>query len=308
MSLVAFSPNSIIFSADVNANFNGLADGSLDVPANSLATFRDEAMFDFVSSGCIWTGDAYASTRAGSMTSGVVYINGIRLVISAVTAHTFTASKDTYIYLDYTGAISYSEVSNNVASPALPSNSILIGIVITGASTIASVASINQGQEDKLLPIASSIVYTVTDSLGNLICNRSASPSTIGYRRITSGFSTASSSQVQVTGLTCPVIIPGNRKVEVDSHSGRATNSGSNQYVVGSIWDSTVGSGTQVADAHYNNPTGGTLGTLDVKTGELTPNSGTKTYNAAISNGGSGTATFGANTSTSPAFLRVRLN
>ena len=46
----------------------------------SPVTRWDESFFDYVASGCVWTGDAYASTRAASMTSGVVYIDGKRLI------------------------------------------------------------------------------------------------------------------------------------------------------------------------------------------------------------------------------------
>jgi hypothetical protein len=144
--MYTFSPSTKIESAKVNANFAGLADGTLDDDNNSLELYRNEGLYDFVASGCVWTGDAYGSTRVASMTAGVVYINGIRVVVAAVSSRTFTASKDTYIYVDSTGALTYSEVSNNAASPAFPTNSILLAIVVTGASTIASALSINQGR------------------------------------------------------------------------------------------------------------------------------------------------------------------
>ena len=115
----------------------------------TLATMRDELGYDYVASGGIWSGDAYGSTRNASMTALVCYINGQRGTISAVTARSFTASKDTYIdVLNNSGTFSlvYTEVTNNAASPALAANSIRLAIVVTGAGSIANAYSINQGR------------------------------------------------------------------------------------------------------------------------------------------------------------------
>ncbi len=141
----------------------------------TLATMRDELGYDYVASGGIWSGDAYGSTRNASMTALVCYINGQRGTISAVTARSFTASKDTYIdVLNNSGTFSlvYTEVTNNAASPALAANSLRLGIVVTGASNIASVASINQGQPEKTLPSTCNVGKAGIDSLGNRICLR----------------------------------------------------------------------------------------------------------------------------------------
>lgn len=228
--------------------FNNIPTGS-----PSPITRHSETMFDFVASGLVWSGDAYASTRAASMTAGVVYINGRRIMISAVTARTFTASKDTYIDIldnaDGTGTIVYTEATNNAASSALAANSIRIGIIVTGATTIAAVGSINQGQETKVLPIASSIPYQVTDSLGNLICSRDSNHRVIGYRQITSNFATAATTATQVTGLSAPIIVPTARKIKVSYFFYAVTNSGVNTIVTGA-WDGTVGSGAQITGAN----------------------------------------------------------
>lgn len=67
--MYTFNPNTKIESAKVNANFAGLADGTLDDDNNSLELFRNEAMYDFVASGCVWTGDSYGVNRNASMTN-----------------------------------------------------------------------------------------------------------------------------------------------------------------------------------------------------------------------------------------------
>lgn len=209
-----------------------LADGAVTEAkydtASSPITRADEMTFDFVASGGVWSGDAYGSTRNASMTALVCYINGQRGTISAVTARSFTASRDTYVdVLNSSGTFSlvYTEVTNNAASPALASNSIRIGIIVTGASNIASVASINQGEETKLLPIASSTPYAVTDSLGNLICPRDPYRKVLGYREATADFTTSSASAVAITTLSVPVQVPTGRKIKVTVFAPRAYQS-----------------------------------------------------------------------------------
>jgi len=142
-------------AVDLNLRGKGLAK-TVTIGAGATTIYP----FDYVASGLVWSGDAYGSTRNASMTSGVVVINGNPITVASVTARSFTASRDTYIDVldagDGTGTVVYTEVTNNAASPALAANSIRIGIIVTGASNIANVGSVNQGQEDKLLPITSS--------------------------------------------------------------------------------------------------------------------------------------------------------
>ncbi len=231
-------------------NQTNIPDGS-----GSPRTRMSETQFDHVNSGCVWSGDAYGSTRLASMTSGVVYINGRRLTISAVVSRTFTASKDTYVDIldngDGTATIVYTEVTNNAASPSLAANSIRVAIIVTGASNIAAVGSVNQGQEYKVLPIASSIPYTTTDSLGNLICPRDPQRKTLGFKRITSGVSVASTTITQATGLSCPVIIPAGRKVKITFGNRALYNSTSGDYILVSIWEGVVVSGTVIGGAVF---------------------------------------------------------
>src|SRR5205085_10334892 len=116
-----------------------------------------------------------------------VYINGRRHTVATITAHAFTASKDTYIDLLYSTVDNvatpvYTEVSNNAASPALAANSVRVCIIQSGA-TITATTKVNQGEETKVFPIASSIPYAVTDSLGNLICPRDPNRKILGYRQ-----------------------------------------------------------------------------------------------------------------------------
>ncbi len=266
--------------------------------------------YDYVVSGCVWSGDSYGSTRAGSMTSGVVVINGNPITVAAVSAHTFTASKDTYVDVldagDGTGTVVYTEATNNAASAALASNSIRVGIIVTGASNIANAAAVNQGQEDRVLPIASSVPYAVTDSLGNLICPRDPNRKVLGYRQITADVTTTSTSATQATGLSCPVIIPTGRKVTIWFGDGNVFNSTAGDARINAqIWDGTVGSGTKLQGGEYRRPSSAESIPMLLHA-FTTPTSSSKTYNIGFNAVTSGTASLAA-TSTSPVFIKVEL-
>ena len=58
-------------------------------PAANPVTRGAETIANFVSSGCVWS--ASAGLTAG-MTSGVIYVNGIRVLVANVVSKTFTVS------------------------------------------------------------------------------------------------------------------------------------------------------------------------------------------------------------------------
>jgi hypothetical protein len=154
-----------------------------------------------------------------------------------------------------------------------------------------------------VLPIASSIPYAVTDSLGNLICPRDPNRKILGYRQITADVTlTGPTSATQVTGLSVPVIIPTGRKVKITGTSRyffgtAATNS------IASIWDGTVNSGTKLQEA-YIGPAAGATAALNSSV-VLTPATSTKTYNLGLQ-ASSGNVTIGGS-STTPGSITVEL-
>lgn len=279
--------------------------GDMQLRSTSLEAVHGEWLRDYVASGGVWSGDSYGSTRAASMTAAVVYIAGRRVSVTAVTARTFTASKDTYMDVDNTGTITYTEVANNAASPALSAGNLRLGVIITAAGSIANVGSVNQGQEDKLLPIASSTPYQVTDSLGNMICNRDPFSKIVGYRQITT--SPTAAALAAVTGLSMPVIVPANRKIKFRIVPGVfvGVDTASVQGCV-SIWDGTVGSGTQLAEgrmstAAINQSSGVVCETIrTLSTGSHTINGGLRTI-------GGGTTTLTSGATTTPTYIIAEL-
>ena len=212
---------------NLNLRGKGLAK-TVTIGAGATPVFA----YDYVVSGCVWSGDAYASTLAASMTAGVVVINGNPVTVAAVTARAFTASKDVYVDVldngDGTGLLVYTDGTLNAASGALAANSIRLAIITTGAGNIAAATSINQGQETRVLPIASSIPYTFTDSLGNIICPRDPQRRVLGYRQIVSNAASSGTGNT-TTFMQTPVIIPTGRKYKVTVYAPAFTNSGANQ-------------------------------------------------------------------------------
>ena len=127
---------------------------------------------------------------------------------------------------------------------------------------------------------------------------------TLGYTQITANFSTASTTQVQVTSLTTTVTIPaGGRRVKITAYCPSQANSVAGAGNLG-IWDGTVGTGTQLSLSAIYMPTAATGNTLTC-IAVVTPAAGSKTYNVGYSvNAGTGTI---SNAATQPAFILVEL-
>lgn len=107
--------------------------------AGSPITRDSEQLYPFAASGLLWSADSLNSTRNGSMTSGLYYINGLRLSLSAVTARSFTASKDTWVIIDDAGVITYTETTNGGTPPTLASNQMFLAMIVTSAGAITKV-------------------------------------------------------------------------------------------------------------------------------------------------------------------------
>lgn len=131
------------FQNVINGNIEG---GNQNIKAGSITssdlatavntvTFRDEAFNDWTYSGMLATTSGTLST---TISAGVSYINGVRVQTSA-TAHTFTASKDTYVYINAGGYFDYQEVANGAAAPATPANELLLFKAVTSGTAVTSV-------------------------------------------------------------------------------------------------------------------------------------------------------------------------
>ncbi len=265
--MFTFSPLTKIRSAQVNQNFTDLSTGDADVADNSLALFRADAFYDFVNSGLVWS---LVSGLNGTMTSGVCYVknpNGYtkRVVLATLASRTFTASKDTYIDIGSDGTVYYTEVANNGTSPALSANRIRIAIVITNGSTITQV---NQGQMSATAPTVSSIILTVSDSLGNLVYNQSPIPTMLGYRYRTTTFTSTSNVPAEMTGLAIVVNIPNGarRKVRITTKARAVIVNAVANFFEYTVWSGAVGAGTLLRRTYVGGGTSGQHNTPDFST------------------------------------------
>lgn len=108
---------------------------ALDENAN-VETRMSESLGDFTASGGVWS---TISGLNGTMTAAVNYIGGTRIETAAVASKTFTASRDTYVYIDSTGTVQYDPQTNGATQPATPTDNLLVAIVVTNGSEITNI-------------------------------------------------------------------------------------------------------------------------------------------------------------------------
>jgi hypothetical protein len=301
--------NDVIALAQVSHN----NDGTLKTAALSTIFPPSEVSFDFiVPGGAVLSGTGYGTTLNWSLSAGVVYIGGKRLTVAAATG-TVIASKDTYFdLLDPGGTNTVATlvntggniVANNAASPALAASSVRLGIIVSGV-TIAAATSVNQGQMSATVPVVSGNFLSVTDTSGNLICPRDPLRRILGYRQATSSQSTSSGSYVDLTGLSCPVIVPAGRNVKVYGFMGlvgvSSAGAGSKMALVDATASNTFAEYiAPVANAGYqlsSSPVGF----------PVIPAAGARTYKAQLGLYGAA-ATIATNAATAePIFIAVEL-
>ena len=110
-----------------------------------------------------------------TVTAGYAYVNLTRVDL-ANTAKLFTASKDTYVDIDSTGTLVYTEVANGAAEPTLTSPNERLAKVVTDVDNITSVTD--------LRTIINPVLDTDTYSFPTYMCK------TNFWKYITCGFNT----------------------------------------------------------------------------------------------------------------------
>ena len=263
-----------------------------------------EFIYDHVASGIVITGDSLGVNKNYSISSGVVYIGGERCTVAAVSAQTVGASKDRYIDLrsngDGTASYITNEVNNNAASQALVAGDLRVGIVVAGATTIANAASINQGEFDKVLPIASSIPYAFTDSIGNIICNRDPQQRILGYRQIlTNATSTGTS---DMTGLNTTILVPASAKVKVSGFIGAGSASVASNGVYMGLLDVTAGV-TLCSAGNATNASGDVVSCCPSRVYSIA--AGSRNFKAQISRGANAATANSNGSATNPNYILI---
>lgn len=126
----------------------------------------------------------------------------------------------------------------------------------------------------------------------------------IGFAQICSNFTTASATDTQVSGLSCPVVVPTGAKVKVTFFATNLANATTTTIATVSVYNGTPGSGTKLDETLAPMVSGiGNAGASVHYT--HTPISGSVTFNAGARTTG-GTLTV-AGATTTPSYLQVEL-
>lgn len=206
--------------------------------------------------------------------------------------------------------------TQSVSNKAFTSSTWTGGTISNPTLTVDSIAGFAVSNTGSVYGISVALgVLTTANSIGTgtIVQNGVGSSQlattaiTLGYVPITSNITTTSTTQTQATGLTSTVTIPaGGRKVEIMFFGNVQVGTNIKKVAI-TIWDGTVGSGTQL----------GMSTTVIQNSGNdqyitcyavVTPSAGSKTYNVGWSSdsGGGVTATMSAS-ATQPAFILVKV-
>lgn len=152
-----------VFSSDfhtrLNANFTRSLTGGINaINSNNVtdASLKEVDMADEINprirtyegASCEFVYSGLLPTTSGSLgtniSSGTAYPRGYRISKSSSTAHTFSASKWTYVDLDINGNFQYSEQTIGGSTPSVASNSIRLARVSTDTATINDVQDLRK--------------------------------------------------------------------------------------------------------------------------------------------------------------------
>jgi len=165
---------STVIMASVDEYFEGLADGTLSTdPARSIL-IRDH----IVSGGVV----AQSAGLVGTFSNIVFYLNAQRYSGTSIANKTYTASKDTYVDVTAisggTVSVTYSEVTNGAAAPALAANYIRVAKVVTNGSAITSVVQYGQDSLANIIYPTGSVRFSNIEGDSTPIIRLRASTST----------------------------------------------------------------------------------------------------------------------------------
>jgi hypothetical protein len=85
---------------------------------------------------------ATSASLTSDISAGTAYPDGVRINKASATAHSYTASKWTWVYLDTNGDFQYQEAAIGGATPATPANSAILARVSSDTATVNSVTDL----------------------------------------------------------------------------------------------------------------------------------------------------------------------
>jgi hypothetical protein len=121
--------------ATENIKADTITDSDLSAPIK-FENWYTESFGDWTYSGMLPVTDP---GLASDISAGTSFVNGQRIVTGA-TSKTYTASRDTWVYIDKNGAFQYQEVANGATQPSNPTDSLLLAKVVTNGTAITTVS------------------------------------------------------------------------------------------------------------------------------------------------------------------------
>lgn len=215
-----------------------------------------------------------------------------------------TATTRTLTVPNISGTIVTDNSTVTLTNKTLTSPAITGGTIDQSTITVDSIAGHTTANTGTIygLTVTTGTLGTTALAAGAVQASQLATNAiTLGYVQITGNITTTSTSQVQATGLTATVTIPsGNRRIKITVYTVAFANATTANGCSLSLWDGTVGSGTQIQSLNQVPSTN----TFACMIASVTPAAGSKTYNVGFASVSSGTTTISAG-STSPAFILV---
>lgn len=130
----------------------------------------------------------------------------------------------------------------------------------------------------------------------------------LGYAQITTDFTTTSTSSTLVTGLSIAVTIPaGGRRTEIEVWAQAfGANVDANQATTVTLWDGTVGSGTQLSQATNSNSNAARIVVPLIMKYSAVIAAGSKTFNVGLKTSDGAKAALISAAATYPAYISVK--
>lgn len=126
----------------------------------------DDLLDDVVVSGLL---SPTSGTLASTLSAGSAYVGEVYTSKNA-TAHTYTASKDTYVDLSPDGTLTYHEVANTAEAPATTAGALRLEKVVTDGTTVtavtrkASLVRSNVANTPKFYPDGGELAITLAET------------------------------------------------------------------------------------------------------------------------------------------------
>jgi hypothetical protein len=112
----------------------------------------------------VYTGlqPATSASLVSDISIGEAYVRGRYIRKDRTRSKTYTASKDTYVDIDNTGAFQFSEVANGAGEPAVASNSIRLAKAVTNGTAVTTVTDLRNLYASKRAIATGNVNLTTT--------------------------------------------------------------------------------------------------------------------------------------------------